>query len=403
MSRDIPNESYFADVEFAPGLDFHEPGLTNEDLRELAGERDEDDIPFYEPEESAAWTVVTLEDFAAVEEPGAEALLGDPEAVVLGAGADFMAYGDGGAGKTTLCVDLACHLAAGDDWLGIPVKAKLNVLLIENEGPRPLLRAKLRRKRDGWQGSPLEGRCRLLEEPWAQFSFAEPAQRTQLAAVVRRDELDVVIIGPLTASGMDLPGTLQETRAFAHLLAEVRAAAERPVVFGLVHHENRGGQVSGAWEAVGDLLLHVQGQGHGRTRLVFQKARWASRYHGTHLNLLWTEEGEGFTVEDKPELDDDAIRAELLDYVRQNPGTGWTPVDAATEGRAETKRRLRDGLLAGGELVNIGKDASGQDVALDHIVKRKPSQLYVADDPTIRHLRPPRDADGTQTTLRAVE
>ena len=38
-------------------------------------------------------------------------------------GGDVMVYGDGGAGKTTLCLDLACHLAAGDDWLGIPVAA----------------------------------------------------------------------------------------------------------------------------------------------------------------------------------------------------------------------------------------------------------------------------------------
>ena len=46
-----------------------------------------------------------------------------------------MVYGDGGAGKTTLCLDLACHLAGGDEWLGIDVAAPLSVLLIENEGP----------------------------------------------------------------------------------------------------------------------------------------------------------------------------------------------------------------------------------------------------------------------------
>ena len=34
---------------------------------------------------------------------------------------DVMIYGDGGASKTTLTIDLGCHLAAGDDWLGIPV------------------------------------------------------------------------------------------------------------------------------------------------------------------------------------------------------------------------------------------------------------------------------------------
>jgi RecA-family ATPase len=34
-----------------------------------------------------------------------------------------MVDGDGGVGKTTLTIDLSCHLAAGDDWLGLAVPA----------------------------------------------------------------------------------------------------------------------------------------------------------------------------------------------------------------------------------------------------------------------------------------
>ncbi len=45
--------------------------------------------------------VVSLGDFVAVEEAGAEALVGDGESALIPAGGDVMFYGDGGAGKTT--------------------------------------------------------------------------------------------------------------------------------------------------------------------------------------------------------------------------------------------------------------------------------------------------------------
>ena len=105
-------------------------------------------------------SVVSLEEFAAVDEPGAAALLGGEDDALIPEDGDVMIYGNGGAGKTTLAVDLACHLGAGKDWLGIPVPRPARVLLIENEGPRALFRKKLRRKLDAWEGS-LDGAQRL--------------------------------------------------------------------------------------------------------------------------------------------------------------------------------------------------------------------------------------------------
>jgi hypothetical protein len=97
--------------------------------------------------------VVPIEQFAADHEAGAEALLGDGEDdAVLPTGGDSMIYGDGGAGKTTLGVDLAMHLASGRSFLGITVKRPVNVLLLEYEGPRPLYRRKLERKLASWSG-----------------------------------------------------------------------------------------------------------------------------------------------------------------------------------------------------------------------------------------------------------
>jgi hypothetical protein len=56
---------------------------------------------------TAGTTIVTLEEFAAVVEPGAAPLIGDPTSVLIAEGSDVMFYGDGGAGKTTLSIDLA--------------------------------------------------------------------------------------------------------------------------------------------------------------------------------------------------------------------------------------------------------------------------------------------------------
>jgi AAA domain len=241
-------------------------------------------------------TIVTLEDFAAVDEPGADPLLGDADGALIPEGGDVMAFGDGGAGKTTLLVDLACHLAAGKDWLGISIAQPVRVLIIENEGPRPLLRKKMQRKLRGWQGPPLDGRISVFEEPWGTFTFASETCRQQLADDVRDHEIDVLLAGPLTRLGMDAAGTLQETAAFMQLIADVRRQSGRRLTSILAHHENRAGTVSGAWEGVGDTLLHVQAAGNGHTIVFIQKARWSSAHHHKTLKLRWTD-GEGFELE----------------------------------------------------------------------------------------------------------
>jgi AAA domain len=349
--------------------------------------------------------IVTAAEFAAVDEPGAEPLLGDPDNVVLPMDDAVMVYGDGGAGKTTLVIDLAVHLAAGDEWLGIPVGRPCRVLLIENEGPRPLFRKKLGRKLAAWQGSPVEGRLLVWTQPWAEFSYADPHWREVLARRIAELDVDVIIAGPITAAGMDDAGTLQETRAYGRLVRAVRELSGRPVLSILIHHEAKGGRVSGAWEGVGETLIHVQGQGHGRTRIFFQKARWASDYHQTGMNLVWTP-GEGFTVDEHPEVTDEQIAELIVVAVTEAPGSPWGKVAAAV--RAALKERgskgignprldgLRDGLFAAGRVVNLGKDEHGNPVVLDHVVPKVAAQLYNADDPIVGQLPRTPGADGVQ-------
>jgi hypothetical protein len=331
--------------------------------------------------------VVTAKDFAAVDEAGAAAILGSEDNAVMTEGSDGMLFGDGGSGKTTMGLDLGCHLAAGDDWIAIPIAKAVRVLLIENEGPRPRFRRKVKRKLAAWSGSSLKGRLHVLEHPWGGFTYADPAWRQTLAETVHRLEIDVVIVGPLTASGMEAAGTLQETRAFLALVNQVRALAGRHFAQILIHHENRGGKVSGAWEGTGDTLLHVQQQGHGRVRLSVDKTRWSSELHGTSLQLVWVD-GEGFERAEGEPPRPERVWDDIADYVLAHGGCSWSAVDDAVSGQGTYKRRRRDEMLAEGLLVNV---ARGQKFELWHRDDE--------DCPTTeRQPRPGADAVGTGST-----
>lgn len=241
-------------------------------------------------------SIVPLDLFVAVDEPGAKPLLGDAESNLIPEGSDIMVYGDGGAGKSTLMFDGGLHLAAGDAWLGIPVPRPVRVLIVENEGPRVMLRAKLRRKREAWRGSPLGDRVHVYEGPWRQFTVADQGWRDRIAQAIESTQIDVLIAGPLVTIGMDTHGTLQEVRAFMEWIEDVRRRSRRPLTVCLIHHENKAGDVSGAWGGALDTVLHVQNAGNGHTVVYVKKARWDSSRHGTTMNLAWAGV-DGFRLE----------------------------------------------------------------------------------------------------------
>ena len=262
--------------------------------------------------ESHPPNIVSLQEFAEVDEPGAEPLLGEPGEVVISEGGDVMIYGDGGASKTTLSIDLAFHLAAGQDWLGIHVQRKARVLLIEAEGPRPLFRKKLWRKRNSWTGGDVDGHLYVLENPWGDFRFPGGGE---IARLLGEQEIDVLIVGPLTKVGMEELGTLQQVRDFVKEIEKFRAGSGRRLAIVLIHHENKGGTVSGAWEGAGDTLLHATVRGRGKTTLFFQKARWAPRWHRETLELEWAE-GEAFEPIQPAERD---LLAEIQSWLLEHP------------------------------------------------------------------------------------
>lgn len=209
-----------------------------------------------------------------------------------------MFYGDGGTAKTTLSLDLAFHLVTGTDWLEYPVPRRFNVHVIENEGPRPLLRKKIRRKLAAWpHDAKPDGRLTVQAAPWAKFTFATPEWRAELARTIKDNEIDVLIVGPLTRVGMNSAGTLQEVVAFVGYVNALRGLLDRPLTVILIHHENKGGSVSGAWEGAGDTLFRCEKRGNGYSAIRIQKARWDSTSHDSGLELAWMP-GEGFKRRD---------------------------------------------------------------------------------------------------------
>ncbi len=91
-----------------------------------------------------------------------------------------------------------------------------------------------------------------------------------------------------------------------------------------------------------------------------QKARWSSSHHATTIRLVWTD-GDGFAIEDKPEIDDEQVAGQIIAFVGENPGTGWTRVENATRGVTDTvRRRIRDGLLSDGVLVNVRRSTAAR-------------------------------------------
>lgn len=236
-----------------------------------------------------------LEAFIGVEEVAEEALLGGRGEPILPQNGLVLMYGDGGAGKTTLTLDAVFHLAGARNWLGMPVERPVRSLVVENEGPRAFWRRMLRTKFEAFGDAGVRDNLYFLAEPWSRFTLGSLDHRVAIAEEVDRVEADLLVLGPLATVGMVGGGTPDEISRFEGLLRDVRARVGRPLAFWIVHHENKSGDVSGAWERVPDTLVHVQGAGNGHTRFVFRKARWSSERHGTTLNLAWSE-GRTFDV-----------------------------------------------------------------------------------------------------------
>jgi hypothetical protein len=231
----------------------------------------------------------------------------------------------------------------------------VRVLWIENEGPRGKFREKIARKLDAWDGPDLEDRLHVLTEPWARFSFADPGMRRELVALLADCAIEVVVAGPISRLGVVGGGTPEQIQAFVDMLECVRADLDRALAFELINHENKQGNVSGAWEGATDTLAHVQGRGNGHTAIVWRKARWAPDIHGRTWKLDWLP-GERYELDDTPDTTEEDVRESLIALVTADPGKSWNGYEEQLSGKAQRKRSVRDELLRSGDLVNTGTE-----------------------------------------------
>jgi hypothetical protein len=139
--------------------------------------------------------------------------------------------------------------------------------------------------------------------PWVRLAIDAAFVRGVQTPV--RFEIDVVVIGPVTASGMFEAGTIQQVREFSTLVNNV------------------------------------------------QKSRWASVYHKTTPELAWAD-GDGFDLVSHPEITDASIGEGLLAAAREIPGGSWSKIRANenVRGNATECARVRYRLIATGQLVN---------------------------------------------------
>ena len=327
---------------------------------ERVGLDDFNEIPSDEPTGGVPPVhIVTFDEFVGTEEDTAEALLGSADETILPLGGMLLMYGDGGAGKTTLTIDAVCHMAAGEPWLGIGVDRPVRSLMVENEGPRGKFRRKLAEKFATWNGHPpFNTNIVVMEEPWTMFTLAEESHRMALAAAVSQYDIDMVVMGPLVTLGMIGGGTPDEVSAFETLIRTTRAMVTRPFAFWTVHHENKAGDVAGAWERVPDCLMHVQAQGNGHTRIVFRKARWADESHGQKVDLIWSD-GRSYDV--KPEVDRD-LHADIVEaFAADDAWRTSREVAKLIKANHEATRQALSDLVDRGEMTfEIGPHGRGK-------------------------------------------
>jgi 5S rRNA maturation endonuclease (ribonuclease M5) len=321
--------------------------------------------PTESPEDTAPRTVrfVPLGEYVAHPKGSPDALLGDGDDVLLPVGGLLMVYADAGDGKTTADLDAVAHLASGTDWLGITVPRPVKVALIQNEGPAEPWRKKLERKLESWTGEPWQHNVLVLDEPHGGFDFRLPEDREAILGL-RRQGVELVVADPTKWLGVEGGGTPSEIREFVALLKECGLHSGDPdkaMAFWLAHHENVRGEISGAWRADPDTVVHIEPDGARRTKATWEKCRWSSGRHGQRMILAWAD-GEGFDVveiPDRPTMEDDEVEKQVLDFITAEAAEGRRPGMVKVREAVPTRSKRVDEALGNlkerGEIVDLDR------------------------------------------------
>jgi hypothetical protein len=202
-----------------------------------------------------------INEFIADKRDAPEPLIGTEDDCILPAKGLGLLIAKGGKGKTTFAIELALHLASGVDYLGLPIRHPINILLIENEGPQEPFRRKLARKLENWPHE-IRGHISIYTENWghARLDLAEFVER--LNTYCDANQIDLVIGDPLDSLGMDGEGSPSETRAMVDRFRDAGLFSKRAW---LEPHHSRKDSVedavdaaSGAWGGRPDAMLRLE-------------------------------------------------------------------------------------------------------------------------------------------------
>lgn len=218
-----------------------------------------------------------LSEFLELDLPSPEPLLGTTDDTIIPAGGLIVLAGMPGAGKTTLAVDCAFHLASGVEWLEMSTPRPLNVLLVENEGPQHLFKQKLQRKNTSWN-HPIEGDIHIQTWRWGSFTFRDGEAIEMARAYMDECEIDLVIGDPLDTLGPAGVGSPEDTREFVRMLMPLGLTQTRSFLF--LHHFRKEvslseiNMVSGSWGGRLDTLLVLrETENRDELRLSLPKVR----------------------------------------------------------------------------------------------------------------------------------
>jgi hypothetical protein len=225
----------------------------------------------------------------------------------------------GGKGKTTLSNDAAFHFASGMEWLGFHVARPLNVLFIENEGPREPFRRKLEQKRQSWP-HPITGGIYIYGQDWGQAKLNQADFVDRLNEFTAAKEIDLVIGDPLDTFGMEGVGSPEDTRNMVERLQ--RAGLFSRVAWWLLHHSRKEtvvdaiDEASGAWGGKPDTLLVLEKQRGNRARLSFPKVRWSRRGERGAYILRFEPETESFELLEEESTEERDLAAEIEELLQ---------------------------------------------------------------------------------------